>query len=263
MKHLKATILGGAIAAATLVSGTGLATVIDQVQFNTGAVFQSAQLYETEVGANNDILSGYGMINSINGDTGYCSNGGGFGCQLTFTFTGYKVTSITATDVVFSGGTITFYAYGGGRPFDPSNPSTASMGNVFLTTSGHTFTDPTYGNGTLVSTTSFPGNFLSSQFQGHGTGLLDVTGGDASAYFDSNTFTDNMMGFADIQFISDFSPNTCEGADAPNPYVICGSGTAKSVAVAVPEPNVLGIMGLGLAGLGLLLIRRRKGKTTA
>jgi hypothetical protein len=84
------------------------------------------------------------------------------------------------------------------------------------------------------------------------------------SYFNTNTFTDNLLGMADIQFISDFSPNTCEGANPPSPYVVCGSGTAKKfAATAVPEPNALGMMGLGLAGLALLLTRRRKGKMTA
>ncbi|MGH8234167.1 MAG: PEP-CTERM sorting domain-containing protein [Rhodanobacteraceae bacterium] len=264
MKHLKAIILGSAIAVATMASGSALATVVDNIQFNPGAIFQSAQLYETQVGATGDTLSGFGMINSINGDTHYCADGGA-DCQLTFTFTGYTVTSINATQAVFSGGTITFYAFDS-YVFDPSNPATADPAgsSVFLTTQGHTFYDPTNGTGTLIATTSFPGSFLSDQFQGHGTGLLDVTGGDAQALFNTNTFVDNLLGFADIQFISDFSPNTCEGTGVPNPpYAICGSGTAKSFAIAVPEPNALGMMGLGLAGLALLLTRRRKGKEAA
>jgi hypothetical protein len=259
MKHLKATVLGSAIAVATMVSGSALAIVVDNIQFNTGAVFQSAQLYETQVGANGDNLTGFGMINSINGNTHYCA-GGGADCQLTFTFTGYTVTSISPTQVVFSGGQITFYAYDS-YVFDPSDPSTASMGSVVLETKGHTFSDPVNGVGTLIATTSFPSSFLSDQFQGNGNGLLDVTGGDAQSIFDSNTFVDNLLGFADIQFISDFSPNTCEGTRAPSPYNICGSATAKSV--AVPEPNALGMMGLGLAGLAWLSTRRRKGKKAA
>ncbi len=267
MKHLKATVLGSAIAVAMMASGSALATTIvkDNIQFNTGAVFQSAQLYETLVSPSSPTLSGYGMINSINGNTGYCAGANAFGCQLTFTFTGYTDTSLSTTKAVFSGGTITFYAFDK-RIFDPSDPTTAApMGaSVFLTTQGHTFENANGDTGTLIATTSFPGSFLSNQFQGNGNGLLDVTGGDAASYFDSNTFKDNLNEFADIQFISDFSPNTCEGTSAPSPYVVCGSGTAKSVAaVAVPEPNALGMMGLGLAGLGLLLTWRRKGKKAA
>lgn len=257
MKHLKATVLGSAIAIAMMASGSALATVVDNIQFSPGPIFQSAQLYETQVGATGDNLMGFGMINSINGQTGYCAGANAFGCQLTFTFTGYTVTSISTNKAVFSGGTITFYA-NNARVFDPANPATASMGSVFLTTQGHTFQNASGDTGTLIATTDFPGNFLSSQFQGHGTGLLDVTGGDAMSIFDSNTFVDNLNGLADIQFISDFSPNTCEGTLAPSPYTICGSATAKSVAVAVPEPNALGMTGLGLGGLALLLIWRRK-----
>lgn len=260
MKHLKATVLGSTIAIAMMASGSTLATIVkDQIQFNPGAVFQSAQLYETLVSPTSPTLSGYGMINSINGQTGYCAGVNPFGCQLTFTFTGYTATTLTASKAVFSGGTITFHAFGS-RIFDPSDPTTAAPvgSSVFLTTQGHTFTDLTNGTGTLIATTTFPGDFLSTQFQGNGNGLLDVTGGDAASIFDTNTFTDNLLGFADIQFISDFSPNDCEGTNAPSPFAVCGSGTAKSF--AVPEPNALGMMGLGLAGVALLLTQRRKGK---
>lgn len=260
MKHLKATVLGSTIAVAMMASGSTLATITkDQIQFNPGDVFQSAQLYETLVSPSSPTLNGYGMINAINGNTGYCAGLNPFGCQLTFTFTGYTATTLTASKAVFSGGTITFYAFGS-RIFNPANPTTAAPlgSSVFLMTQGHTFTDFTNGTGTLIATTTFPSSFLSTQFQGNGNGLLDVTGGDASSFFNTNTFTDNLGGFADIQFISDFSPNNCGGTHAPSPFAVCGSATAKSF--ALPEPNALGMMGLGLAGLALLLTRRRKGK---
>lgn len=246
-------------------SGAALANpiTVDGIQFNPGAVFQSAQLYETQVSSTGDVLSGYGMINSINGNTGYCAGANSYACQLTFTFTGYTATSLSDTQAVFTGGTITFYA-SNSRTFDPSNPASATQGSVFLTTTGHTFMDNVSGNtGTLISNATV-GSFLTSQFQGHGSGLLDVTtgGGDAWSFFDTNRFTDNQGGFADIQFISDFSPNGCENSGNSAPYVICGSGSAKSFAMlpvaSVPEPAELGVFGLGLGALGFFMWRRRK-----
>lgn len=263
MLNKKSIALALGCALALGASGAALATpiVVDGIQFNSGAVFQSAQLYETQVSSDGDVLSGYGMINSINGNTNYCA-GVAYGCQLTFTFTGYTATSLSSSQAVFTGGTVTFYA-SNSRTFDPSNPASAAQGSVFLTTTGHTFTDDVSGNtGTLISSANV-GSFLTSQFQGDGKGLLDVMigGGDAAKFFNTNTFTDNQGGFADVQFISDFSPNGCENSGNSAPYVICGSGSAKSFAmmpVAVPEPAELGLLGFGLGVMGFFMWRRRK-----
>lgn len=263
---LKKKSIGLALLGALALGASGAALAnpitVDGIQFNSGAVFQSAQLYETQVSSTTspgNVLSGYGMINSINGNTNYCA-GGGFDCQLTFTFTGYTATTLTDSTAVFTGGTITFYA-SNSRTFDPSNPASATAGSVFLVTDGHTFQDNVSGNtGTLISNATV-GNFLTSQFQGHGSGLLDVMSGDAASYFNTNTFTDNLGGLADIQFISDFSPNGCENSGNSAPYVICGSGSAKSFAmlpVSVPEPAELGLLGFGLGAMGFFMWRRRK-----
>ncbi|HET7370544.1 MAG TPA: PEP-CTERM sorting domain-containing protein [Gammaproteobacteria bacterium] len=260
MRHLKtAAILTGAIGGALLMAGQAVAdpVTVDGITFEEGAIFQSAQIYEDMVAAPGDMLSGFGRIDSINGNIDYCASGGAGDCELTFSFSGYETTYLDPDNARFSGGMVKFYADSSAN-FDPSNGATASDGVLFLDTVGHTFMGTDGNTGTLLATT-LTGDFTTDQFQGHGSGLLDVVGGDAMAYFDTNIFDDHIDGTtgADLQFISDFSPNSCGNTETNEP--ICGSGTLKGSVATVPEPSTLGLMGLGLLGLGFATRRRRRG----
>ncbi|HET7587730.1 MAG TPA: PEP-CTERM sorting domain-containing protein [Gammaproteobacteria bacterium] len=259
----KAAILTGAVGGALLLAGQAVAdpVTVDGIQWQKGAIFQSAQLYENFVSQSGDELSGFGRIDAINGGIDYCANGGPGSCELTFSFSGYMAQDFSMNQVTFTGGVVTFYADSSPN-FDPSNGATATDGALFLDTVGHTFTGTDGRTGTLLASAR-TGDFTSDQFQGHGAGLLDVVGGDAMAFFDSNVFNDHIDGTegADLQFISDFSPNSCENTGTSQP--ICGSGTLKAEAssggpVSVPEPGALGLMGLGLLGIGFATRRRRR-----
>src|SRR5688500_10379003 len=58
--------------------------------------FKFSDLTESFVGAIGDSLFGYGRVNQINGlnEDAFCANGGG--CELTYTFSDYSLSSFNA-----------------------------------------------------------------------------------------------------------------------------------------------------------------------
>lgn len=259
MRYLKAAaVLTGALAGAALMAGQAAMAnpvTVDGVTFNSGSYFQSNQIFENSVSKVGDELSGYGQVTAINGGTTFCSN-----CDLAFTFSGYTATTVNGQSADFSGGMVNFYVIPDGS-FDASDPGSAMSGTLFLQTTGHSFAGQNNYSGrtgTLLST----GNALDTPAAaGTGIGQLDATGGDAMAYFDTNTIPDFQGGFADFVFTTDFGTAGCASSGSPLP--ICGSASLQGKVgipgTSVPEPSALGLMGLGLIGLGFAF-RRRYGR---
>lgn len=270
-KH-KLLVGGLMFAAAMAIAPVASATIatVDNIMFPLGHGSFAGSMYETPVSQVGDTLSGYGAVTTINDlNSGppasignFCASGS---CSLTYQFGGYQVQSLSATEVVFSGGWVNFYANGQSSPNPAGLDYTgAGQGDPWLTLVGQpwlaTLTDGTVTSVTLYGTGQ---NIGTGSDKGSGTGDLSVTysplGGASSAglansFFDTNTYATGLGIFADALLGSTFTGYpTSEAA-----YSITGSSTMSYY--AVPEPNDLGIMGLGLLMVGLLGLRFRQSR---
>ncbi len=255
-----------AVAAATVLtgaSGAALAVDIGGLNVPEGATFAVGQVYENVISQVGDVLQGYGKVDSINSFAvgALCTN-----CELTYRFSGYTVTSISASEVKFTGGTISFYlGFGAFNNFNTSNAggsagdlAEATDGTLFLTLQGHAIDaagNTFVGTGANIGTT-FPTGF--------GTGLADVdmaAGGIANSFFDTNTVPALFGGGnADFQLGSSFSglnpvyPSECPGGAA----CVRGSADFTGNVAAIPEPGTYALMFAGLGVVGLVARRRRQ-----
>lgn len=260
-------VIGAALACALAMGAWSSAAVATPINVNGvhwdssngfDLTIQSLNLRESSVSAPGDILHGYGQIGSINGINSFCSS-----CDLTFTFT-YTLDSVTGNQAVFNNGSFQFYTQAAGS-FDFGNPGSIS-GTNWVTLSGHTAPQSGYANpngqlyATVTGTVANPGN------NSGGAGLLDATSGPAAFWLHSQGVADGIGGFADFNLVSSFSnfPLRACGAtpttDLGNicSYPIQGNGSLTGRSVTVPEPGPAGMLGAGLAVIGLLLGRRRK-----
>jgi hypothetical protein len=234
---------------------------IGGLNVDTGPIFSVASIYENVVTGVGDTLTGVGEVTQINGValSSLCS-----GCELTYQFGGYTVTSLTPTDIKFSGGWVNFYlGFGADNDMNPftsgssaADLAAATNGSLFLTLVGHAIDaagNTFAGTGTNINTSS-PVGF--------GAGLADVNmagGGLANKYFDTNGIPATFgSGNADFQLGSSFSalqvphPGECpDGAEC-----VAGSADFRGVA-AIPEPQTYALMLAGLSVVGFVARRRR------
>ena len=260
---MKKTLLAAA-AAVMLAGGSGAALAVDigGLQVPTGQTFAVGQVYENVVTQVGDVLQGYGKVDSIGSFavSGLCTD-----CELTYRFTDYRVTSISASEVKFTGGMISFYLGAGAfNNFNTANAGgsagdliEATDGTLFLSLMGHAI--DAAGN-TFVGT----GRDIGTVFPtGFGTGLADVNmaaGGIANAFFNTNSV--NALfggGNADFQLGSSFSglnpvyPGECPGGAA----CVRGSADFTGAVAAIPEPETYALMLAGLGAVGFVARRRR------
>ena len=256
-------------AGAVLLGASTYAFAVDIGGLNVplGPTFAAGQIYENVPTGVGQTLAGYGKIDSISSTAvgSLCTN-----CELTYQFGGYTVTSVTPTEIRFSGGFVKVYlGFGADNDFTTGNAggsggdlAEATNGTLFLSLKGHAVDaagNTFIGTGTSIGTLS-PTGF--------GTGLLDVdtsAGGIANAFFDTNSILALFGGGpADLEVGSSFSglnpvyPSECPGGPAclRGSVDLTGSVTGGQE-TRVPEPASYALM-LTALGAVTFMVRRRK-----
>jgi PEP-CTERM motif len=255
------------VAAAALSGFAGTASAqfnVGGLELDEGPIFEVASIYENVVTGVGQTLRGFGEVTQINGvQIGELCGG----CELTFRFDDYVVTSLAPEAITFSGGVVDFYlGFGANNDFNPLASASSAVdlaaatnGSLFLSLAGHVI--DAAGN-TFAGTGNNIGGVNAA---GNGAGLADVTGGLAAAFFNTNSVASSFGGMADVQLGSSFSnvflphPDECGGDGATTgPACLTGSADFRGVIAPIPEPSTYALM---LAGLGVMgFLARRRGQ---
>lgn len=277
---LRKTMIAAAICGSVFASAASAVT-IDGITFSAGAILETIDLFEgARAGgplvAPGQELIGIGIVNRIldAGNNVLWQNGDN-GRELTVYFYNYiaetfntaSIPGVLGVDTIgFSGGVVEIRS-DSTPDFSAAGTiaqgiASASDGNLFLSLTG----SPTGGFGglggaiTLTSTGTRNGDAgapFSFANNITGAGNLDVVGGAAASYFDTNTFGCSAAAPAPCPDDADKTFSS-SGQIPVNPGLSAWAfrGTGEVQDFAIPEPGTLALLGLGLAAIGGIARRR-------
>ncbi|MBT3067022.1 PEP-CTERM sorting domain-containing protein [Rhodoferax sp. U11-2br] len=233
--------LASASASASAINVGGVVWDPDSAQSLPSLIdFKSfGSLFETGVNTEQGLTSvtGWGQVermnSSVNNQSSFVPGG-----ELTFTFT-MDLVSLLPNPITgkidFSFNNLLVNIFIDNTPNYIGDYATSSDGNLWLSL---------VGKGNLSGEGS---NIGTGSDSGSGSALLDVVGGLAAENFDTNS----RLNGADFVFSSSFQP---AGYQENGRDIL--SGTFDLTGNSIPEPGSLALLGLGLAGLGLVKRRR-------
>jgi hypothetical protein len=212
---MKKSLIGLALAAGVgLVASPASAIVVSGIDFGTlgaGNVhLETETLAEqfinpatTAPGTGTGL--GYGFVTSVNGNTNYCTAGGGCGLYYIVNFTGGTFNG-TGTQITFTGTDVNIYYLNGPtlNLFSQNSPGNLGLilgGTLYASMSGH----GNLGGGQPANVVSVAdGTLTGGTLTLTGSGLLDINtlfGNAAFASFlNGNGVPDSAGGFADVAY---------------------------------------------------------------
>lgn len=278
---LNKTLLAAALTMAMGAPLTANAVNIDGIEFEPGSIFETLDLFEGErnggpIVAAGQELVGIGIVNFIRrADLSVLWQNTDNGRELVVYFYNYIAEAFSTTgdlpgpgflsidQIAFSGGIVEIYSQAAGT-FSATGTiqdgiDSVTGGDLFLSLVG----SPVGGqeNGNDITLRSTATNTVGNPFNAGsvtGNGLLDVTGGAAAAFFDTNTFGCEAADGAPCPDDADknFASNGALQPGGTGAWIFTGTGTVRDFAV-VPEPTSIALIGAGILGAGFAGKRRR------